>query len=192
MKDKRQWTNLFLISPAIVKNACSTLIESLALVSRKGIPSSSAKACSVFVIVNENVSKPSRSCVRRNGYWILSNLKSLRQHSLVNDYIHPCLKLWPNSLNDMIQWKFERVQWKAHLERSARMRAYLSSFGGNNFTINHVIFVTDKKLANTFISISIDLTQPLLHVVEAFHLSTVIHNLLQIPSCLSLISWMVN
>lgn len=35
----------FLISAAIVKNACSTLTESLALVSRKGIPSSSAKAC---------------------------------------------------------------------------------------------------------------------------------------------------
>jgi len=35
----------FLISAAMVKKACSTLIESLALVSRKGIPSSSANAC---------------------------------------------------------------------------------------------------------------------------------------------------
>jgi hypothetical protein len=35
----------FLISAAIVMNACSTLLESLADVSRKGMPSSFAKSC---------------------------------------------------------------------------------------------------------------------------------------------------
>lgn len=36
----------FFISLAMVKKACSTLIESFALVSKNGIPSSSANACS--------------------------------------------------------------------------------------------------------------------------------------------------
>ena len=36
---------LFLISAAMVMNACSTLVAFLALVSKKGMPISSAKAC---------------------------------------------------------------------------------------------------------------------------------------------------
>lgn len=39
-----RWTHLFFISATIVMNACSTLVEFLALVSKNGIPSSSANA----------------------------------------------------------------------------------------------------------------------------------------------------
>jgi hypothetical protein len=45
IREARNSRYFFLISAAIVKKACSTLMESLALVSRKGIPSSSANAC---------------------------------------------------------------------------------------------------------------------------------------------------
>ena len=38
-------TNLFLISAAMVMKACSTLVAFFALVSKKGMPISSAKAC---------------------------------------------------------------------------------------------------------------------------------------------------
>ncbi len=38
-------THLFLISPAMVMKACSTLVAFLALVSRNGMPISSAKTC---------------------------------------------------------------------------------------------------------------------------------------------------
>ena len=41
---------LFLISAAMVMNACSTLVAFFALVSRKGIPISSANACHIHGI----------------------------------------------------------------------------------------------------------------------------------------------
>ena len=41
--------HLFLISAAMVMKACSTLVAFLALVSKKGMPISSAKACAPIV-----------------------------------------------------------------------------------------------------------------------------------------------
>lgn len=41
--------HLFLISAAMVMKACSTFVALLALVSRNGMPISSAKACNVTV-----------------------------------------------------------------------------------------------------------------------------------------------
>lgn len=54
---------------------------------------------------------------------------------------------------------------------------YLCLFRVHDFVLNQITLVPNKKLADTVIRISVYFTQPLLDIVETFHLSNIINNL---------------
>jgi hypothetical protein len=46
----------------------------------------------------------------------------------------------------------------------------------NNFVVNEITFIANKKLAYSVICITINFMQPQLDIVETFHVSDIINN----------------
>ena len=151
-------THLFLISAAMVMNACSTFVALLAEVSRNGMPISSAKACSRRAQLSGDAS--AGACTASG-------------HGQTSCYGVPTAHDTACECSCMIAPIRQIVLFSPAL----RCGSHLGCLVVDDLLGRQITLVAHQQLVDILVRVAVDLVQPLLYVVKALLVCHVVNNL---------------
>lgn len=159
--------HLFLISAAMVMNACSTLVEFLAEVSKKGMPISSAKACHTHTHTHRrHTRQPVCALFTGQQPHCYMRLQSVQNNWCV--CVCVCRAARPGA------WGGASSQH----QRAAPLPApHLCCLVVHHSLGCQVTLVAHQQLVDVLIGVPVNLVQPLLHIVEAVLVCHIVHHL---------------
>ena len=169
----KRHTHLFLISAAIVMNACSTLVALFAEVSKKGMPISSANACTPQLAHDR---LPTIESPQWSLYWHTSAQFDHCRHAVV--------KKVTTFLDRGTEVLYRTVRRGPKQLLASCICAHLCCLIVNDFLAGQIALVAHQQLVDILVCVPINLIQPLLHVIEALLVCHIVHHL-HITSTLS-------